>query len=504
MSLAPTIMLQGTASHVGKSTIVTGFCRALRQEGLRVAPFKAQNMALNSYVTADGREVGRAQAAQAAAAGVDLTVDMNPILLKPQSDRRSQVILLGKPMSAMDAADYYAEKTRLLPLVLESLDRLRRQFDAVIIEGAGSPAEINLRASDIVNMRIAIEARSTVVLVGDIDLGGVFAALVGTLVLLQPHERDAVAGFLINKFRGDVALVRPGLTFLEGFTGKPVYGVLPYLRDVGLPEEDSVALERPTPNPGDVRARLDVAVVQLDHIANFDDLDALRLDPELHVHFVRTTEQLGKPDVIILPGTKSTVADLARLRSTGMADAIVACRRAGCAVIGICGGYQMLGRVIDDPDHVESPMAQSEGLGLLDVTTRFLPEKATHRVTVVPATPHRATVGLDRTGFDGYEVHMGQTTGGDADPPLLTIRRHDGTILPDGAASPDGRVVGLYVHGLFDSPVGRAWLRSLLPPAPRSGDVTTMAELREQAYDRLAATLRAHTDWPALRGLLGR
>jgi len=504
MTLAPTLMLQGTSSHVGKSTLVTALCRAFRQDGLRVAPFKAQNMALNSYVTADGREVGRAQASQAAAAGIDLSVDMNPILLKPQSDRRSQVIVLGRPLSTMEAADYYREKVRLLPLVLDALERLRRAYDLVIIEGAGSPAEINLRASDIVNMRIARETMSPVLLVGDINLGGVFAALVGTLALVRPEERDLVVGFLINKFRGDVELLRPGLTFLERYTNKKVYGVLPYLRDIGMAEEDSVALDRPneraTPNDNGA----DIAVIQLDHISNFDDIDALRQDADLRVRFVRSLAELGEPDAIVLPGTKSTVADLERLRQSGLARAIVQRRRTGTLIIGICGGYQMLGTAIHDPHGVESSVTTIEGLGLLRVETTFVPRKATYRVDVVPASPHPATAGLSRSGFAGYEVHMGQTTGPDATPPLLTLRRADGGELPDGAASPDGRVVGHYIHGCFDQIAGRAWFRSLVPHLHGSGSSMSLHDVREQAYDRLAATVRANTDWDAIRALVGR
>jgi adenosylcobyric acid synthase len=461
-------------------------------------------MALNSFVTADGLEVGRAQANQAAAAGVELTIDMNPILLKPQSDRHAQVVVLGKPVSVMEAADYYREKTRLLPIVLAALERLRVAFDVVVIEGAGSPAEVNLRESDIVNMRVARETNSPVVLVGDIDLGGVFAALVGTLSLLRPHERDLVTGFLINKFRGDIDLLRPGLTYLEQTTNKRVYGVVPFLREVGLAEEDSVALERLQAIDERSGTDIDIAVIQLDHVSNFDDIDALRQEPGLHIRFVRSSRELGMPAAIVIPGTKSTVADLGRLRENGMATAIIQCYLSGAVVLGICGGYQMLGATIRDPAHVESMSDVTQGLGLLSVDTEYSDKKATYRVHVRPAVPRAVTVGLSREGFEGYEVHMGRTSGPDAEPPLFVLRRTDGSELFDGAASPDGRVVGLYVHGCFDQPTGRAWFRSLLGAGAPRIDPFDMVARRELAYDRLALVLRTNVDWPALRALVGR
>ncbi len=377
--LGKVLMVQGTASHVGKSILVSALCRIFRQDGFRVAPFKAQNMSNNSYVTASGGEIGRAQAVQAEAAGVEAQVEMNPVLLKPEADRHSQVVVMGRPLLSASARDYYGLKTQLWEAVRGSLDTLREQYDIVVIEGAGSPAEINLKANEIVNMRVALYANAPVLLCGDIDRGGVFAAIVGTLELLDPEERAAIKGFVINKFRGEISLLDDGLVWLEQRTGIPVLGVVHHFRDIHIPEEDSVALDLPVHAQGD--PVLDIVVVQLPHIANFDDFDPLARENGVSLRFVSAPEEIGNPDLIILPGTKTTIPDLAWMEAQGLVKAIRQCQGAGAALIGICGGYQMLGTKIYDPEMVESQKTEIAGLGLLPTTTVFSARKATNRVS---------------------------------------------------------------------------------------------------------------------------
>jgi adenosylcobyric acid synthase len=371
-------MVQGTASHVGKSVLVSALCRILRQDGFRVAPFKAQNMSNNSYVTPDGGEIGRAQAVQAEAAGVDARVEMNPVLLKPEADSHAQVVLMGRPLTSARARDYFNLKATLWESVAKSLDTLRSEHDIVVIEGAGSPAEINLKATEIVNMRVALYAGAPVLLCGDIDRGGVFAALVGTLQLLDPPERDAVKGLLINKFRGDASLLTDGLDWLADYTGKPVVGVVHHFRDIHIPEEDSVALDIAPPSSS--AAVLDVAVVQVPHISNFDDFDPLAREPGVSLRYVQHGDRLGKPDLVILPGSKTTIPDLLWMEQQGLTRAVVGAHAAGSSVVGICGGYQMLGNQILDPDRVESSVGAASGLGMLPLTTTFAGTKETHRV----------------------------------------------------------------------------------------------------------------------------
>ena len=342
------IMVQGTASNVGKSVLVTALCRIFRQDGFRVAPFKSQNMSLNSYVTPDGGEIGRAQAVQADAAGVEPTVDMNPILLKPGADSRSQVVLLGKPYKSAGARKYFQMKTQLWRIVAASLDRLCQDYDVVVIEGAGSPAEINLKESEIVNMRVALYARSPVLLVADIDKGGVFASIVGILELLEPEERTLIKAVAINKFRGDISLLEPGLTWLEERTGIPVAGVIPYYHDIHIPEEDSVSLERRRGMKQKTEYALDIAVIGFPHISNFNDFDPLEQEEGIRTRYVEAHNPLGEPDLIILPGTKTTMADLAWLRQRGLDVAIRRLAERGTPIVGICGDYQMLGVKLQD------------------------------------------------------------------------------------------------------------------------------------------------------------
>jgi adenosylcobyric acid synthase len=469
----------GTGSDVGKSQVVVGLCRLLARRGVRVAPFKAQNMALNSYVTAEGGEIGRAQAAQAMAAGIEPEIAMNPILLKPTAERTSQVVVHGRPVATMSAAEYHEHKPDLLDAVLADLADLRRRFDVVLVEGAGSPAEINLLDHDIVNLRIAAEAGLAAVVVGDIDRGGVFAALYGTVALLPDELRACVQGFLINKFRGDPALLEPGLAMLEERTGIPTFGVIPMVDGLSLDAEDSLALDGRGHGPSGpaVADPLDVAVLRFPRISNFTDLDALALEPGVSVRFVAEAGALGDPDLVVLPGTKSTVDDLAWLRAGGFEAALAS---TGAGVVGICGGYQMLGVEIDDD--VESGAGRVDGLGLLDVRTRFDADKVTRRRP------------------EGYEIHHGRIEAGGRDEAWLQLDDGD-----EGAVSADGRVRGSVLHGLFEDDGFRATV--LVEAAARRGKRfvpagVSFVEAREAQFDRLADLLEAHVDLDRLLDLI--
>lgn len=488
---APTLMLQGASSSVGKSFLIAGLCRLYARRGLRVAPFKSQNMALNAAVTLDGAEIGRAQAVQAEAAGVAAEAAMNPILLKAERDHTCQVVVMGRSLGSFSAAEYRRMREQLWPQVERSLQDLRRRFDLVLIEGAGSPAEVNLRVGEIVNMRVAEAAESPVILVGDIDRGGIFAALLGTLSLLRPAERRRVAGLIVNRFRGDPDLFRDGIVFLEKRSRLPVLGVVPHV-DVRLPAEDSLELEQlPSGGPP---AAVDIAVVRLERISNFDELQPLAAEPGVGLRLVDDPSRLGRPDLIVLPGSKATADDLERLRASGLAGAIVGAARSGCAVLGICGGYQMLGRLISDPGGVERP-GDHAGLGLLPSAVTFEPAKVTarRRVRVLPGPGlMRRAAGLTA---DGYEIHMGRWQG--EERPVLEV---DGRC--DGCASSDGWIAGTSVHGLLeDRRVRRAVIESLAdrkgvslpPPLPVPAD----------PYDLLADTLERHLDVAALDRIVG-
>ena len=432
--MAKCIMVQGTMSGAGKSLLVTALCRIFLQDGYRVAPFKSQNMALNSYVTPDGLELGRAQAVQAEAAGLQCDVRMNPILLKPSSDTGSQVIVNGEPRGHYSASAYFKMKRALIPEILAAYNGLAAENDIIVIEGAGSPAEINLRADDIVNMGLAQLVDAPVLLVGDIDRGGVFAQLYGTVALLQPEERARVIGTVINKFRGDPALLESGLRQLEDLTGVPVLGVVPYTR-ADIEDEDSLS---PRLQQTQRTRMLDAAVVRLPHISNFTDFSPLEEHPDLGVRYVSDRKRLGTPDLVILPGTKSTLADLQWLRETGLADAVCALAAAGTPVLGVCGGYQMLGRRLSDPAGAEL-QGSAGGLGLLPCETVFGTEKQrTVRTAEVCAEPFQGAA------ITGYEIHMGRTDIHGAEP---FCRFPDGRT--DGAVQ--GNVFGTYLHGLFDS-----------------------------------------------------
>ncbi|RME77611.1 MAG: cobyric acid synthase [Chloroflexi bacterium] len=496
---ARTLMILGTHSNAGKSILVTALCRIFAQEGYRVAPFKAQNMALNAGVTPDGHEIGRATIAQAEAAGVPPHVDMNPILLKPEGHRRSQVVLNGRPYTHITAENWLNLKQFLWTQVTAALDRLRQRFDLVIMEGAGSPAEINLKDGDIVNMRVARYARSPVLLVGDIDRGGVFAALAGTMLLLEPEERALVKGFVINKFRGDPSLLGDGLQMLrERAYNVPTLGVIPWLPDIGVAAEDSVALDDPPRSPVDPEASVDIAVIRLPRTSNFDDFDPLAAEPGVQVRFVDRPAALGRPAAVILPGSKMTLDDLAWLRETGLDRQVVELARQGTAVVGICGGYQLLGRSLNDPDGVESPPGtRAEGLGLLPVETVFAGDKRTVQVQAVLQASEGFLADLQGSPIQGYEIHMGRSQLLDrAAWPLCRIGAEaDGH--PDGAVTTGGRIWGTYLHGIFDNDAFRhAWLTSLgWQGAGRRFD-------REQAYNRLADHVRAHLDMDAVHRIV--
>jgi adenosylcobyric acid synthase len=500
---ARSLMVLGTASHVGKSTVAAAFCRLLAEEGWRVAPFKAQNMALNSFVTRDGAEIGRAQVAQAEAAGVEPLAEMNPILLKPMGGA-SQVIVDGSPIGVMTAREYYAAKDRLWPRIAAAYERLASRFEVIVLEGAGSPVEVNLMEQDLTNLRMAHHADAAIVLVADIERGGVFAQIVGTWELLGRGDRERVIGFIINKFRGDPTILEPGLAFLQERTGRPVLGVLPYRPDLVLDQEDSLGIDATaTPDDG-TTAEIDVVVIRLPALSNFNDFEPLGQFPGVRVRYVDRAELIGRPDLLILPGSKTTVRDLQWLRVNRI-DARIIERvqdEAGPIVLGICGGFQMLGTRIDDPEGVESACQRVGGLGLLDVSTRFEATKARHRVA-----------GRTRDGgypIVGYEIHMGQTRRGpEVEPWADIIRQRDGTEVEDGAVSPSGRIIGTYLHGLFDSGPFTAALvdrlraqRGLAPLDPERWRVHAGA--RSGRHAALADWLRNHLDLGPIHEAIGR
>ncbi|HRZ87566.1 MAG TPA: cobyric acid synthase [bacterium] len=439
-------MVQGTGSGVGKSVLVSALCRIFLQDGWRVAPFKAQNMALNSFVTAGGGEIGRAQAAQAAACRIAPTVDINPILIKPTSDRQAQIIVHGKPVRNMSVYGYKDYKRRAFPAVKRSFDRLSSAYDIVVIEGAGSPAEINLRSHDIVNMEMARHAKAPVILAGDIDKGGVFAWLVGTLQLLTAEERAMVKGFIINKFRGDKRLLMPGVRWLDRQTGVRTLGVVPYYHDIRIPEEDSVPLDSARAE-GTRSRKVTIDVVCLPHISNFTDFDPLERETDVALRYVRKPEEIESPDVIVIPGTKNTVEDLSYLKRSGLARKICETfeRHRLLTLVGICGGYQILGESISDVRGVESKARDVEGLKILPVRTGFCGEKILAQVCA-----RHAVSGEE---VRGYEIHHGRTALGGAAKPVFEIVESKGRPArrPDGAASSDGRCWGTYIHGLFDA-----------------------------------------------------
>ncbi len=500
---AKTIMIQGTASSVGKSILTAALCRILRQDGLSVAPFKSQNMSNNSYVTLGGGEIGRAQALQAAACGIEPSTDMNPVLLKPEADSRSQVVVNGRSRGSMPAREYYSRKMELWGEVTNALDRLRSLHEVVVIEGAGSPAEVNLRASDIANMRVALYARSPVLLVGDIDRGGVFASLLGTLELLEPAERALVKGLIINRFRGDRAVLEPLPAMIAERTGVPVLGVVPYIKDLRLSDEDAATLDVGMSGHGAATDKsLRIAVVRLPRISNFDDFDPLRR-AGVRVDLVTEAAQIEGAHAVMIPGTKSTIADLRWMKQRGLDTAVFAAAQRGAAVIGICGGFQMLCGRLEDPLAADSGHPDSEmGLGLLAGATVFEREKTTRRVEIALRPGPGLLEGTSPVSGRGYEIHTGQTSG-HALPAVLIADGPHGIERADGALSADGRVLGTYVHGLFDAPpvltriLGNiARLHGL--PSPQVPDFSQDTEL-----DRLASVIRDTIDMQVVYALLG-
>ena len=468
------IMFAGTGSDVGKSVVATAFCRIFKQDGYQPAPFKAQNMALNSYATPDGLEIGRAQAVQAEAAGLPCHVDMNPLLLKPQSDHTSQVVLLGRPIGNKDAYDYWRSKGEgsidFRQQVCEAFDRLAARYNPIVMEGAGSIAELNLRDTDLVNLPMARHAKADVILVGDIDRGGVFASVYGSIALQSPDDRRLIKGIIINKFRGDLRLFSEGRKMLEDICQVPVLGVIPYLPDLQIDAEDSVSLERKQRHP--VEGKINIAVVQLRHISNFTDFDPLERDPRVNLYYTTNPDDLSLADIIILPGTKATLADLQQLRNDGSADAIINAHRRGTTVVGICGGYQMLGQTVSDPDGLEGTPATEAGLSLLPIHTTITPTKTTRQVTF--------TFGGQQC--HGYEIHQG-------------VSDTQETILQGN------HCLGTYIHGLFDNV---AVIEHLLGNSQSQESRVESHESRanEQQYDRLADHVRKHVDIKRLYQIL--
>ncbi len=525
--MAKAIMIQGTMSNAGKSLLAAGLCRIFRQDGYRVAPFKSQNMALNSFITEDGLEMGRAQVMQAEAAGIAPDVRMNPILLKPTTDTGSQVIVQGEVLGDMDARKYFAYKKSLMPLVLEAYHSLAAEYDIIVIEGAGSPAEINLKKDDIVNMGLAKAVGAPVLLAGDIDRGGVFAQLLGTQMLLEPEEQALLKGFIINKFRGDKTILDPGIAMLEEMGGVPVVGVVPFMQ-LDIDDEDSLAPQLTQTNRAPAGKPVEIAVIRLPHLSNFTDFNVFSRIPEADLRYVSKPEALGNPDMVILPGTKNTMADLRWLFAGGMADAIDELRRQGCVIFGVCGGYQMLGRAISDPDRTEEG-GQARGLGFLDTETVFSKEKRRTRVhgriEDLPGTLQP----LEGMEIEGYEIHMGRTTEGglsengdcrdsgsaDSCRTFCFCRIQDhrtGIESPDGTAA--GNIYGTYVHGVFDAPGMARRIVEILaehkgvtlkssPGNPTcAAPETDYQTYKETQYDLLAETLRRHLDMKRIYEIL--
>ncbi|MEE2729189.1 MAG: cobyric acid synthase [Pseudomonadota bacterium] len=488
---ANTLMVQGTTSDAGKSTLVAALCRVFARRGVRVVPFKPQNMALNSAVTADGGEIGRAQALQAAAAGLEPVVDMNPVLLKPTTDIGAQVIIHGKARHQMNAVEYHEYKTLAMNAVLESHQRLQQQYELILVEGAGSPAEINLRDRDIANMGFAEAVDCPVILIADIDKGGVFAHLVGTLALLSQSEQARVKGFVINRFRGDIALLQPGLDWLQQYTGKPVLGVLPYLHGLHIDGEDGI---NPVDESHKHEQSLKVVVPVLPRISNHTDFDPLRLHPQVAFHYLRAGEPMPAADLIILPGSKNTIADLRWLKQQGWDAALERHLRYGGKLLGICGGFQMLGQRLVDDLGIEGRPAEEAGLGWLPMETHLLPEKQLKRREGILLTGNSPLTG--NVPCSGYEIHAGVSTGPALEQPLVRFGNGD----LDGARSQDGNVMGTYLHGIFDT---EAALQSLLQWAGMTQAERFDYNLeRERQIDRLADAAEQNLDMACLQGLI--
>jgi len=486
--MARNIMIQGTMSNAGKSLLAAGLCRIFRQDGYRTAPFKSQNMALNSFITKDGGEMGRAQVVQAEAAGIEPDVRMNPILLKPTTDVGSQVIVNGKVLGNMNAMEYYRRKKEFVPAVREAYDSLDREYDIIVIEGAGSPAEINLKQEDIVNMGLARMVNAPVLLVGDIDRGGVFAQLYGTVALLEPEERSLIKGVVVNKFRGDRKILEPGLKILEDLCQVPVAGVVPYMY-VDVDDEDSLTERFSADN---ARRQIDIAVIRLPRISNFTDFSPFERYGNVSLRYVTKVSELQDPDMIILPGTKSTIRDLLWLRQSGLEAAVKKAADQGTLIFGICGGYQMLGMHIADPDLVEAAgILEADGMGLLSMKTVFEGAKVQVQTEGVFHDVPGVLAGLNGLSYQGYEIHMGRT--------------EEGERLP--AVQNSGNVYGSYIHGIFDAPgIADAVVRALCIRKgidPGSAESFDPAAYKEQQYDLLADTVRRNMDMELIYQIMG-
>ncbi|MEJ5366029.1 MAG: cobyric acid synthase [Desulfosoma sp.] len=514
---AKTLMFLGTGSDVGKSILAAAFCRILKQEGYHVAPFKAQNMALNSFITPEGGEMGRAQVVQAEAAGIPPHVDMNPILLKPTSSMGSQVIVLGKAVGTFSAKEYYAYKKKLVPVVREAFRRLAARYDVVVLEGAGSAVELNLKEHDLVNLAMARMAQAPCLLVGDIDRGGIFASLLGSLMLMDREERERIAGFIVNKFRGDPDLFQPGVRILEERSGRPVLGVVPYFQHISIAEEDSVALAKRVSKGAEEGAShdlLDIGVVRLPFVSNYTDFQCLEQDPRVRLVYFEKPAAVFRCDAVIVPGSKNTIEDMLALERSGMADALRAYHKADGVLVGICGGYQMLGRRILDPHGVESGVRETKGLGLLDMTTEMASEKITTQVTARLRDPNPLG-SEDLYPLYGYEIHMGRSRFESASDvfPLFCIVQRNGRDVPkdeaqDGAWAYGGRVWGTYIHGIFDNDAFRTRFLAFL--AARKGKALAVhdgsfgfSRWKEQQYDLLADHVRRHCDVERIMSLMG-
>ena len=505
------LMFQGTGSHVGKSVLVAALCRIFLQDGYKVAPFKSQNMALNSYVTKDGGEMGRAQVVQAEAAGLEPDVLMNPVLLKPTGQSSSQVVVLGRPLGNMSAQEYHENyNLKALGVIEESLQKLKDNFEIIVIEGAGSPAEVNLQAREVVNMRIARMADAPVLLVADIDKGGALAAVVGTLELLDPADRARVAGVVINKFRGDIRLFQPAVDFLEEKTGIPVLGVVPYFQGFRVQEEDTIPEATLLAGRERVEDKLDVVVLHLPHISNFTDFDPLEDEPDVQLRYINKGSKLGRPDLIIIPGSKNTIHDLVFLEKSGLAPRIKALAQEGVPVIGICGGYQILGRELHDPLHTESEIDSMRGLDLIDMVTTFEPDKVTTQVKADIVGGGYFLEGVRGLKVSGYEIHMGRSKLGEGIEYGFRINERSTKAVDvlDGAVSSDGRVFGTYIHGIFDNDNFRRHILNLIRREKGWGplaeeNVVSIREQREKDFDKLAEVVRTSLDIDKIYEIMG-
>ncbi len=492
------LMFVGTGSDVGKSVIAAAFCRIFLQDGYHPAPFKAQNMSLNSYATPEGLEIGRAQAVQAEAAGIPCHTDMNPILLKPQSDHTSQVVLNGRPAGNQSAGSYFRREGRgeLRQAACDAFDRLAARYNPIVLEGAGSISELNLRDVDLVNMSMALHANADVILVADIDRGGVFASVYGSIMLLPDEERRHIKGIIINKFRGDLSLFDEGRSILERLCHVPVLGVVPYFTDIHIEEEDSMSLARKSFQQAASRTKVTVAVVMLRHVSNFTDFDILERDTRVHLFYTSNPADLSESDIIILPGTKSTIDDLYHLRRNGLAEAVIQARRRGATILGICGGYQMMGREVCDPDHIEGDQERLPGLGLLPVTTTMSGEKRTRQVEA-RLLSHDAPLASHDAALHGYEIHMGTTLPIDQPSPLLHLA--DGH---DDGYWVDEHCMGTYVHGILDNTSFIDYLLSPFTEKLQQSEAFDYETYKQQQYDLLAEHVRRYVDIPAVYRIL--